>query len=128
MVKVFGRMVKLALSAVLAGVVAGCSIFAPSTQTLTISGQPAGAMVMVNGNTFAAPGQIQVKRNQQVSFLITKKGYHPATITSTATLSPFGLLDVVGGFCFLIPFVGLLAPGAFIHDQENFHYYLAPKE
>ncbi|MBE6378124.1 MAG: PEGA domain-containing protein [Lentisphaerae bacterium] len=122
----FGKVLKLSLSAVLAAVVTGCSLFAPSTQIVSISGQPAGAIVMVNGNTVVAPAQVAIKPHRPLSITVSKEGYQTTMLSSNCTLSTFGVLDLVGGFFLLVPWVGLLAPGAFTLDNQNFTYHLIP--
>ena len=109
----FGKVLKLSLSAVLAAVVTGCSLFAPSTQIVSISGQPSGAIVMV-------------KPHRPLSITVSKEGYQTTMLSSNCTLSTFGVLDLVGGFFLLVPWVGLLAPGAFTLDNQNFTYHLIP--
>jgi hypothetical protein len=49
-------------------------------------------------------------------------------LSSNCTLSTFGVLDLVGGFFLLVPWVGLLAPGAFTLDNQNFTYHLIPQK
>lgn len=122
------KVLKLSLSVILAASITGCSLFAPGTQVVTVNGQPAGAIVTINGNTLVAPAQVTLKTNRPVSIMVSKAGYVPVSYSIGTTLSTFGLLDIIGGFCFLVPFIGLVAPGAFTLDQQHFNYYLTPQK
>ena len=122
--KIFGTFTAI----LLATIIAGCSIFVPSTQTITINGQPAGAQVIVNGNSISAPGTVQVKRNVKVNIMVIKEGYNPYFMNSGYSLNTWGAIDIIGGFIWLVPFIGLAAPGAYNLDQESFYYVLTPQE
>lgn len=104
----------------------GCSLFVPHKQSITINGNPANAAVIVNGQQYMAPATIRVRRNKNVNIIATKNGYNTFTLQSGFSLSPWGVLDIIGGVCFLVPFFGLLAPGAYELDQDNFYYMLTP--
>lgn len=118
---------KTAIAVTMAVIVSGCSIFVPTTQVISINGEPAGAKIIVNGMPYSGPCTVAVKRNRMVSILVSKKGYSPYTGTIGTSLNTFGILDVVGGVCFLFPFIGLIAPGAFSLDQDAFYYILTPE-
>ncbi|MBR2357704.1 MAG: hypothetical protein IKA65_06750 [Lentisphaeria bacterium] len=120
------KILKFLVSIILLISVSGCSLFAPHTQPITITGEPAGALVVVNGQPMTAPATIKVPKNKQVSLTVTKKGYYPFFIHSGYTLSTLGILDVIGGFFILVPFIGLAAPGAWTLDQDHFYYVLTP--
>lgn len=115
-----------AISLLLAATMTGCSLFVPHNQTIVINGKPANATVIVNGQQMTAPATVSVKRNKDVNILVTKNGYNSYTCASRHSLSTWGTLDIIGGVCFLIPFIGLLAPGAYELNQENFYYILTP--
>lgn len=117
---------RMTVALLLAVAVSGCSLFAPHTQTITINGQPEGAKVIVNGNVYVAPCMFEIKRNQSLNIIVTKKGYETYTNQSSFGLSTIGLVDVVGGAIWLVPFIGLVSPGAFAHSQNNFYYILEP--
>ena len=121
-----GRFLKVLTSLVLAAAIAGCSLFAPKTQSVTINGEPSGCRVIVNGNVVTVPCAIQVKRNQNVQIHVSKKGYVPSMMSCGYSLNLFGMLDLIGTICWLVPVVGLLTPGAYSLDQENFFFSLTP--
>lgn len=98
----------------------GCSIFRSSTESITVSADQHDANIYING-ALAGQGTAQtyVRRNKNVSIMVTKEGYISVQRSIDKTLSNTGMLDVVGGCIFLLPFFGLLAPGAYSLDQNN---------
>ena len=68
------------------------------------------------------------KPHRPLSITVSKEGYQTVMLSSNCTLSTFGVLDLVGGFFLLVPWVGLLAPGAFTLDNQNFTYHLIPQK
>lgn len=115
-----------AVSVILAATMTGCSLLAPRTQTITINGNPANASIVVNGQTLQAPATVSVRRNKTANIVITKKGYNPAMHSIGHSIGPWGILDIIGGLIFLVPFVGLVSPGAYELDQDNYYYVLTP--
>ncbi len=55
---------------------------------------------------------MNVSRDQSVNVMAKKDGYYPATQSVNTKMSTSGVWDVIGGFIFLLPFLGLLSPGA----------------
>lgn len=107
----------------------GCSLFVPSHETVTVSTSEEDADIFINGN-FAGKGIVNaaVKRNANVSIMAKKEGFQPATRSISKTLSTTGLMDVIGGFIFLVPFVGLMAPGAWDLSEENISIIMYEKK
>lgn len=124
--KMFKKFLYSAVSLLLVVSVTGCSLFVSHNQTISINGQPANATVVVNGRLMTTPAVVKVPRNKGVNIVVTKDGYHSFMNYSGTTLSPWGILDIVGGVCFLVPFIGLAAPGAYELQQDNFYYMLTP--
>lgn len=123
------KFLKVAVCCLLILCISGCSfLIAPQQQMITINGKPHGAEVIVNGQFMNTPASVQIPANAHLNIRITKKGFAPYVITQSPTLNHWGMLDIVGGFFWLVPFVGLLAPGAFHHQQTNFFYSLAPEK
>ena len=106
----------------------GCSLFVPATQQITIDGEPAGAKVIVNGRRVTTPATVEVKRNAFINIEVSKEGYEPQSLKGSFGLSPLGILDLLGGFVILVPFIGFASPGAFQQDQENFYFTLVKVE
>ena len=116
----------LVFSVMLFMATSGCSLFAPSTQTISVDGQPSGALVVINGKPFNAPCSCKVKRNRNVEITVSQKGYFPYTMKSGYSLSTTGMLDLAGAAFFLVPAVGFVSPGAFVLEQDTFYYTLTP--
>lgn len=106
--------------------ISGCSLFVPHSQHITINGKPANAEIVVNGRHYTSPATVMVKRNKNVNIIVSKNGYSTYTAQSGHSLSTWGILDVIGGACVLVPFLGLLSPGAYELDHDNFYYVLTP--
>lgn len=106
-----------------------CSLFGPRMQTLTISSDPEGANVRVNGeNVGSSPLRVQVHRSQDVLIEAHMAGYETAYRSSHRTLSTLGLVDLIVGAAILIPFLGLLSPAAWEHEPSSYGIVLDPKQ
>ncbi len=51
--------------------------------------------------------------------MVKKDGYHPGMREVDTEMSMTGVLDIIGGCIFLLPFIGLAFPGARSLDQNN---------
>lgn len=106
----------------------GCSIFGGTSQTLIVNSEPPGADVLVNGTLAGTtPLQHQVSRRGDLSVEIHKAGYTPQTRVTGRKLSSVGIVDVIGGALFLLPLLGLLAPGAWEQDPSAIGVTLEPQ-
>lgn len=109
--------------------VSGCSILAPWSQQVTISSDPAGADVVVNGEFVGAtPVQISVPRRSRNAILVSKKGYRSSRRKTSVEMSTLGIVDTIGGIIWLVPFIGLAFPGAWQQAEENIAVVLRPEE
>jgi len=61
----------------------------------------------------------RVPRNENLSVMAKKEGWIPVTRNIGTTMSTTGTLDLIGGCIILIPFFGLLFPGAHELDENN---------
>jgi len=91
----------------------GCSLLAPGRTNLTVVSTEPDAQIYINGQ-FAGKGSgtMDVPTNQSATVMAKKDGYFPATQTVGTRMSTTGILDIIGGCIFLIPFFGLLSAGA----------------
>jgi PEGA domain len=113
------------------GVVAasGCSLFTGKTQNVSVTSDPPGAKVTINGGLVgASPVVYNVKRSEPVSVMVSKEGYDTATRSIEPSISTTGIVDIIGGCVWLFPFFGLLAPGAYTLENPNVSVVLSPKE
>jgi hypothetical protein len=68
---------------------------------------------------------VQVKRNRSHAFM-AKLGDRTATASLGKSVSTTGVLDIVGGFFFLVPFIGVVTPGFWELDSETVMLGLPP--
>ena len=107
----------------------GCSLFAPSMQTIHVTSSPPGAKVVAGGIPVGqTPVQFEAHRGENLLIEVQKSGYQTQYRTSSRTLSTIGILDVVGGFLLLVPLVGLLSSGAWKHDPGQYGFTLDPEK
>jgi hypothetical protein len=104
-----------------------CSIFGGSSQPLSVNSDPPGANVLINGTLAGTtPLQHQVPRRGDVTVEVQKAGYKPQSRTTGRKLSSVGIVDVIGGALFLLPLLGLIAPGAWEQDPGMIGITLEP--
>ena len=98
----------------------GCSMFAASTQRISVNTSEPDAQIFINGE-LAGTGNVSrmVPRNQSVSIMAKKDGYYPVTRDIGTQMSSTGILDIVGGCIFLLPFIGLAFPGSKALDLDS---------
>ena len=105
-----------------------CSIFGGSSQSLTVNSDPPGANVLINGTLAGTtPLQHQVPRRGDLTVEVQKTGYTPQTRVTGRKLSSVGIVDVIGGALFLLPLLGLIAPGAWEQDPGIIGITLEPE-
>lgn len=119
---------KFILCGALALSLTACSFFNSSQQVIRINASERDARIYVNGS-FVGQGLVQarVPRDENLSILVTKDGYYPASREVVNKLSGVGIVDAIGGCFFLLPFFGLLSSGAWSLDQTNFTIVLDPQ-
>lgn len=106
----------------------GCSIFGGSSQALSVNSDPPGANVLINGTIAGTtPLQQQVPRRGDLTIEVQKTGYKPQSRMTGRKLSSVGIVDVIGGAFFLLPLLGLIAPGAWEQDPASIGVTLEPE-
>ena len=91
-----------------------------SQQSISVTASEPDADIFINGQLIGKGNvETMVPRNQNVSLMVKKDGYYPATRNIGTNLSMAGVLDMIGGCIILIPFIGLAAPGAKELSQNN---------
>lgn len=114
------KMISFGLIVVIVITQSGCSMFAPRRQKISVTTSERDAAIYINGD-FIGNGNVstRVPRNQSVSIMAKKEGYYCATREIDTTMSMTGILDIIGGWCLLVPFIGLMFPGARELDTNN---------
>ena len=107
----------------------GCSIFAPSMQTLHVSSSPDGATVLAGGKPVGqTPVQFEAHRSKDLLIEVQKPGYQSQFRTTSRTLSSIGTVDVIGAYFLLLPLLSLLSSGAWKHDPDSYGFVLEPEK
>jgi hypothetical protein len=92
----------------------GCSAFQPPRQSVTVATTSPGATIKANGVTVGqSPVTFQAKRNQELNLIALKPGYQDSVMQISRQTSPTFMLDAIGGWFLLFPWIGLLTPGAY---------------
>lgn len=106
----------------------GCSCFQPSTIPFSVVTNPE-ADIYINGQYLGkGSGTMNIPRDQGVNVMAKKDGYFPATQSVNTKMSTSGVWDVIGGCIFLLPFLGLLSPGARDLEVHSVTLNLAPQK
>lgn len=100
--------------------VSACSLVGKGSQRFSVNSHPPGALVFLDGNPVGAtPLSTRIKRGDETSVMVRMDGYYPAMMTTSGSLSTLGIIDVVGGFIFLLPFFGLMSDAAWEQDPST---------
>lgn len=119
--------IALALVASLSISTVGCSFFGPRLQMITISSDPIGADVFINGEHVGkSPVRQEVARSPELLVEVRAEGYEVGYRKANRSLSSLGIADMIGGWLLLLPFLGLLAPAAWEHQPNAFGIELDP--
>ena len=114
----FGRRLICILLSVSFPLCQGCSLFVGSTQSVTVSATVPEAEVYVDGQLMGrGPVTVELRRNRSHGFM-AKVGERVGTVHTGTQISTTGILDIIGGFFFLIPFIGIAAPGFWSLDRD----------
>jgi hypothetical protein len=97
----------------------GCSLFGGTLQGLTVSCADKDADLYVDGNPIdKGSAQTMVARDQN-HLVMANRGDRSQTVIVGTRLSGLGILDIIGGFIWLIPFIGLTAAGSRNLDKDQ---------
>ncbi|MCX8072257.1 MAG: hypothetical protein N3C12_07390 [Candidatus Binatia bacterium] len=89
----------------------GCSFMGPGTQTITIQASDPSAQISIDGCPVGR-GTVSVNLSTKKSHnVIAQAGDRTGSATIKQLASTYGMLDLVGGFVVLVPWLGVLAPG-----------------
>ena len=118
---------KLAPLALAALVLApSCSLMVPATQSISIVATDPSADIYVDGN-LVGRGSATARVRRDESHGITARVDERVGVANVGTsVSSVGMLDIIGGFLFLIPFIGVVAPGFHELDQTTVTVVVPP--
>ena len=90
---------------------AGCSVFQPRQQSVTIIASEPGSQISVNNNPVGtSPVTIMLDRDKTYSVGASAFG-RTGTAAIGRKVSAAGGLDIAGGILFLVPIIGVFTPG-----------------
>lgn len=128
--KIVKRVVfRVILLAVISCYMAGCSLFSPRSQSIGVSSDPPGARVIASGKPVGTtPLHFEAHRGENLLIEVQKSGYQTQYRTLSRRMNTIGIIDVVGGAIWLVPFFGLLSSGAYEHDPAEIGITLEPEQ
>jgi len=102
-------------------------MFASARQPFSVNTNLPDSQIYINGE-FVGNGQVQtsVPKDKSVSVMAKKDGYYPVTRDIGTKMSSLGVLDIVGGCIFLLPFIGLAFPASHEVDISSVSLILQP--
>ena len=108
--------------------ITGCSMFASSRQNISIMSNVPESEIYVNGSLIGQGSAIttSVQRNKNVQIMAKADGYYPSYYNINTEISTTGILDIIGGVCFLLPLIGLAFPGFKTLSVDNVAVNLVP--
>ena len=120
--------VKSILCVVLTLNIVGCSFAAGSMQNITIIPSEEEATVFVDGS-FVGTGTctVDLKKKKSHSVMAKAEDGRVGVARIDKSVSTAGILDIVGGFFILIPWIGLAAPGFWELDPDTVAIALPPR-
>jgi hypothetical protein len=98
----------------------GCSTFVPHRQKVSVIASEPDAKIYINGELIGT-GRVETKvpRNRDASVMVKCDGYYTATRMFSTTMGTVGVIDIIGGWIWLVPWLGLLSPGSKEIDTPN---------
>ena len=104
----------------------GCSAFQSRTQRVTIIPSDPGAQVYLNNDPVGS-GRTTLELDRNKTYAISaRNGSHMGTASIGRRVSGTGVLDIVGGCFFLVPFVGCFTPGFWELDKTTVAVPVSP--
>lgn len=101
-----------------------CSLCMPGRERVTVRSNDPAAILKADGN-YIGVGEGSVKLKRDRSHTITAEhGDKFEQYVIDKSLSVTGMLDIIGGCIFWIPFIGFCSAGAFTLDENYVHLHL----
>ena len=119
------------LSVALVVCLSGCSVFVPPKQEVRFNLLPPDARLLVNGEPADATKPQKFPRDHSLLIQASHEGLPDYHRMVDCHPNGYAFLDTVGLVLFLLPGIGLAAPGSHSLDEEEitvdmYHPYVAP--
>ena len=97
-----------------------CSMFNWTDAPLHVQASESDAQIYINGN-YIGDGEVQtlVPRHTYVSVLVQKKGFKTVKQELAYTPGTIGAIDIIGGFIWYVPYIGLFFSGAYALAEDD---------
>lgn len=109
---------------ILIATMSACSAFRPNKQLVKYSCNVPETILKINGDTYACPGELDLRRDSKLIIEAYKDGYDKYQKTVDYHFSTSAKWDVVGTAFFFFPVIGLFYPGAWDLDETNINVVL----
>ncbi|WP_290564896.1 hypothetical protein [Akkermansia sp.] len=96
-----------------------CSLFSSGKQTIKIVANDPNATIFVNGEPVGKGIVTTTLKKNKSAAITAKSGNKNGVAVVDSELSTTGVLDIVGGCIFLLPFLGFCSGGAWQLEQET---------
>ena len=105
---------------VLMFLICGCSMFNWTDTPLCVQTSEPDAKIYINGR-YMGDGSIQTKvpRHTYVSVTAKKEGFKTAEREIAYTPGTVGAIDIIGGFIWYVPYIGLFFSGAYKLAEDD---------
>ena len=91
--------------------------------------RPPRARVIASGKPVGTtPLYFEAQRGDNLLIEVQKPGYQTQYRTLSRKMGTLGILDIVGGAIWLVPFFGLLSSAAYEHDPAEIGITLEPEQ
>ena len=110
---------KIIVACVTCMAVTSCSLFSSSRQNVRIETNDPDCVIKVDGMT-VGHGETAIanlKKNKS-HIIVAQNGSKKGMAVVESELSTTGVLDIVGGILFLVPFIGFCSKGAWELDPD----------
>lgn len=106
---------------------AGCSVFARTTDDVTVTATESAATLYADGRMIGTgAATVAVKSNDKHTFTAIL-GARKATAETGTRVSATGMIDGIFGFVLLVPWIGLATPGGHTVDRTSVLLVLPPE-
>lgn len=99
--------------------ITSCSLFCSGSKTVLVSSNDPNAILRADGQYIGkGSGSASLKKNK-THIITAQNGTKQGAAMLDSEISITGVLDLIGGICFLVPFLGFLSKGAWTLDKDS---------